>query len=56
MAFIGKSTWIMKPARGIESTTKPKTIPHSERGVFLFKENQEKTVHGDVGARQNDFF
>jgi hypothetical protein len=51
MAFIGKSAWIMKPARRIEPTTKPKTISYSKQGVFLFEEDQEKTFHGDVAAR-----
>jgi len=56
MTFIGKSTWIVKPARGIESTTKPKTISYSKRGILVFEENQDKTVHRDVAARQNNLF
>jgi hypothetical protein len=50
MAFVGKSAWITKPARGIESAMKPKAISHPKRGVFLFKENQEKALYGDVAA------
>jgi hypothetical protein len=38
----------MKSTRGMESTKKTKAIPHSKRGVFLSKEDQEKTVHRDV--------
>jgi hypothetical protein len=48
MAFVRKSAWIMKSTRGMESTKKTKAIPHSKRGVFLSKEDQEKTVHRDV--------
>jgi hypothetical protein len=56
MAFIRKSTWVMKPARGIESTTKPKTISYAKRGGLAFKEDQDKSIHMDAAARQNDFF
>jgi hypothetical protein len=48
MAFVRKSTWIMKSARGKEFTQKPKAIPHSKRAILLFKEDQEKTIHRDV--------
>jgi hypothetical protein len=50
MALVGKSTWIMKSTRGIESATKPKAISHPKRGIFLFKIDQQKAVHGDVAA------
>jgi hypothetical protein len=30
MAFIGKSAWIVKPAGGMKSATKPKAISHSK--------------------------
>jgi hypothetical protein len=51
MPFIGKSPWIVKPPRGIESTTNPKTIPYSKRGILVFKEKQDMTVHRDGAAR-----
>jgi len=54
MAFIGKSAWIVKPTGGMESTTKPKAISHSKRGVFLSKIDPQKAVHGDGAVRQND--
>jgi hypothetical protein len=54
MAFVRKSTWIMKAMRGVEFTKKPKAIPHSKKGSLLFEKDQEKTVHRDVAVRQND--
>jgi hypothetical protein len=54
MAFIGKSARIVKPAGGMESTTKPKPISHSMRGGFLSEIDQQKAVHGDGTARQDD--
>jgi hypothetical protein len=54
MAFIGKSAWIVEPTGGMESTTKSKAISHSKQGVFLSKIDQQKAVHGDRAARQND--
>jgi hypothetical protein len=56
MAFVGKSAWIVKPTRRIEFATKPKTVSYPKRGVFLFEEDQEKTVHGDGAPREDDFF
>jgi len=54
MAFIGKSAWIVKPTGGMESTTKPEAISHSKRGGLLSKIDQQKAVHGNGAARQND--
>jgi len=50
MAFIGKSAWIMKPTRGIESALKPNAVSHPKRGVFLFQEDQEKALYGEGAA------
>jgi hypothetical protein len=54
MAFVGKSAWIVKPAGGMESTTKPKAISHSKGGSLLSKIDQQKAVDRDGAARQDD--
>jgi len=56
MTFIGESAWIVKPAGRMESAAKPEAIPHTKRGGFFFKIDQQKAVHGDVAGRENDLF
>jgi hypothetical protein len=56
MALVGKSSWIMKPTRRIKLATKPKTISHPKRVVFLLEEDQEKAFHGNGVSRQDDLF
>jgi hypothetical protein len=51
MAFIGESAWVMKSARGIKSTTKPKAISHSKQGILSLKEDQQKALHREGAAR-----
>jgi hypothetical protein len=51
MAFVRKSPWVMKSVRRIKFTKKPEAIPDSKGRILLFKEDQEKTVHGDVAVR-----
>jgi hypothetical protein len=56
MAFIGKSAWIVKSTGRMEPTTKSKAISRTKRGSFLSKIDQQKAIHGDRAARQNDLF
>jgi hypothetical protein len=51
MAFVRKSSWVMKSVGRVKFTKKPEAIPDSKGRIHLFKEDQEKTVHGDVAVR-----
>jgi hypothetical protein len=51
MTLVRESPRIMKSVRGVEFTEKPEAIPDSKGRILLFKEDQEKTVHGDVAVR-----